>query len=211
MTVLMQAPGVPIPPAVQRLDDIAKACNKKIQDEEDKRAAQKKKKATCQALGVDKHKCCEDQIAEDNKKADDAGQPRQFEGEKCYNRPKFDRAGKVKSPVDTTEQGLDRGAVISGAIAGAIKKHGSKATRKQISRAIGKALGGKIFPDAAVLGPGGSKTLVDFKFECPASHRSKKQSTKKNYRPPTQSPNQAASHTALGRATGGGETITIRW
>jgi hypothetical protein len=210
----MQSPGVPIPPAVQRLDDIAKACNKKIQDEEDKRAAQKKKKATCQALGVAKHKCCEDQIKEDNVKADNAKppQPRQFEGEKAYKRPTFGRDGKPKQPVDTTELGLDRGQVISDAIAGAVKKHGKKATRKIISKAIGKALGGKIFPDAAVLGPGqGAKTLVDFKFECPQSHRSKKQSTQKNYRKPTQSPNQAAAHTALGKATGGGETITIRW
>jgi hypothetical protein len=211
MTVLMQAPGVPIPPAVQKLDDIAKACNKKIQDEEDKRVAQKKKKATCQALGVAKHKCCEEEIQKQNDEDKKNGKTSEIEGEKCYNRPQFGKDGKVKTPVDTSTLPLDRGKVIAGAVQQAFTDHGPNPTRKQISKAIGKALAGKIFPDAAVVGPGDARTLVDFKFECPASHRSKRKSAVKNYRPPTQSPNQAASHTALGRATGGGETITIRW
>lgn len=208
MTVLFQPPGVPIPPDLQRLDEIAKACNKKIQDDEDKRAAQKKKKATCQALGVDKHKCCDEQIAKDNKEKAKKGEKPTYEGEKCYNRPKIDKqTGQPIPPVDAKALNTDRAQVIRDAIG----RCGKGATREAISAEIGKSLAGKIFPDAAVLGPNGEKTFVDFKFECPASHRSKRKSARKNYRPPTQSPNQAASHTALGQATGGGATQTIRW
>jgi hypothetical protein len=206
MTVIFQSPGVPITPALQRLDDIAKACNQEIKEKEDKRVSQKKKKSTCQELGIAKHKCCDEKIADDNEEKKKNGETPTYEGEKCYNRPRFNKkTGKFSAPVDTTELGLDRASVMKAAVASCAK--GS--SKKTISQAIGRALGNKIFPDAALLGPRGEKTFVDFKFACPESHRSKKAATKARYRSPSQSNDQAAAHTALGQATGGGETVTI--
>lgn len=206
MTVVLQAIGaMPLGAAV--LDDIAKACNDKINAEEQKAIAQKQKKRTCQKMGQDKHKCCDEAIEEHRKANPEDGKP-PLEGEKAYKRPKFDKQGDAVQPVDTTPQAIDRSTAIKNAI-GAL---GSGATKAQKGAAIGKALAGLVFPDAAILGPPPppiAKTFVDFKFACPASHRSKKKSTQKNYRPPSQSPRQAAAHNALGQATGGQSTTTI--
>jgi hypothetical protein len=201
MTIVTQGAGAD-PVALAFLAKIADDCNKKINAEEDKAIKNKKKKRTCQKAGQDKHKCCDDAIKEHNK---DPNATPKVEGEKCYDRPNLDSGGKAIPPVNTTPVNMDRGSVISGAIASC----GTGATRQAISSAIGQALKGKIFPDAAILGPNGEKTFVDFKFACPESHRSKRKKARKNYRPPSQSKDQAAAHTALGQATGGGPTATI--
>ncbi len=207
MTVLMQSPGMAVPAGATKLDEIAKACHEKIQAEEDKAIKNKQKKRSCQKLGQDKHACCEEKIKEHQ----DSGDDPQLEGEKSYRRPTFDsQTGQANTPVNTATTGLDRNALISQAISTTVTAAGAGgATRAAISAAIGKALGGNIFPDAAVLGPGGEKTLVDFKFACPPSHRSKRRSAVAGYSPPGQSPAQSAAHTAIGQATGGGATITI--
>ena len=199
MTILAQAPSVPSVGMV-KLDEIAKECNDEENAKEAKTIANKKKRRTCQKLGQDKHACCE-------KKIQEHCDPK-IRGEQCFQRPKYDPTTKTSTvPGSATPLGTDRGAVIRGAIAGA----GAGASRKQISQAIGKALAGKVFPDASVVGPNGEQTFVDFKFACPPANRSKKKSAVKNYTPPTQSPKQLAAHNALGRATGGGLSVTIRY
>lgn len=195
MTIVGQAPLPPSDPR-QILDDIAKECNDEYNKKEAKKIQQKKKKSSCQKLGQDKHKCCDDKIKEHQAK----GNKPALEGEKAYNRPKF-KKGKPVQPVDTNSVAISRGQAISDAI----KSCGPGASRKAIGKAIGKKLAGLVFPDAAIVGP--PKIMVDFKFACPASHRSKKKKTVKNYRPPKQSPRQEAAHNALGDAP----TITIRW
>ena len=197
MTIIGQGPT---PPAgVQILDDIAEECNKEINGKEAKKIKQKKKKSTCQKLGQDKHKCCDDKIKEHQKKSPPKGNP-PLEGEQAYKRPQF-KKGKPVQPVDTNPVAINRGQAISDAI----KSAGKGASRKAIGKAIGKKLSGLVFPDAAIVGP--PKIMVDFKFACPASHRSKKKKTVKNYKPPKQSPRQEAAHNALGDAP----TITIRF
>lgn len=187
--------------ALKVLADIARACNQKINDEEAKAVANKKKKRTCQKMGQDKHKCCDDAI-KDRK----PNKNPKLEGEKAYKRPRFNKkTGQPIPPVSTKPVNTDRGKVIQEAIASC----GKNPSRKAVGKAIGKALAGLVFPDAAICGPKGAKTLVDFKFACPESHRSKRKSARENYRPPGQSPRQAAAHTAIGQATGGGATATI--
>lgn len=193
MTIIGQgtAPAV----GIQILDGIAEECSKKYNVIEAKKIQQKKKRATCQKLGQDKHKCCDEKIKEHQKKTN--GNP-PLEGEKAYNRPKF-KKGKPVQPVDKNPVAINRGQAISDAI----KSAGPGASRKAIGSAIGKKLSGLVFPDAAIVGP--PKRMVDFKFACPVSHRSKKKKTVKNYRKPKQSPRQEAAHNALGDAP----TITI--
>jgi hypothetical protein len=200
MTIVTQAAGAD-PTAIAFLEKIAEDCNKKINDEEDKAIKNKKKKRTCQKMGQDKHKCCDDKLKEHEK----SGADPKCEGERAYQRPKFDKNGQVVPPVNTTPVPTDRAQTISNAI----QSCGPNPSRAAVGAAIGKALAGLVFPDAAILGPNGEKTFVDFKFACPESHRSKKKSARKNYRPPSQSPSQEAAHTALGQATGGGPTATI--
>ncbi len=188
------------------LTDIAKECS----EEGNKKAAaeikQKKKRTTCQKLGQDKHKCCDDKIKEHQNRNPPEGKP-PLEGEKAYKRPKF-KNGKAVQPVDKNPQNTSRGDAIQSAIADATTSNPGlkgKAMRKAIGKAIGKKLSGLVFPDAAIIGP--PKRMVDFKFACPASHRSKKKSAVKNYKPPKQSASQEMAHTALGDA----ETITIQF
>ena len=189
-------------PAIAGAEDllrkIAKQCNEDVNNDEAKQIENKKKKRTCQKLGQDKHKCCEGKVQDHRDKNPPDGNPK-VEGEKGYNRPKFDSTtGQPIQPVDKTSLNTTRGAVIKAAAA-SVAKQGKKAIRA----AIGKALGGTVWPDAAIVGP--PKIMVDFKFACPESHRSKKESTRKNYRPPKQSPSQQRAHNALGD----GPTITI--
>jgi hypothetical protein len=200
MTIVTQ--GTLPPSAETVLKDIAKDCNDEENAKEDKQVKAKKKKRSCQKLGQDKHKCCEKKIQEHRAKNPEDGSP-PIEGERCYNRPTTDINGQTQ--VDTNPVAVDRGQTISAAIASC----GTNPTRQQVSSAIGKALAGKVFPDAAMLGPPPEKTFVDFKFACPESHRSKKKSTRKNYRPPGQSRAQQTAHDALGQATGGGQSLTI--
>ena len=194
-----------------KLDEIAKECNDEENAKNEQTIKNKKKRRTCQKLGQDKHACCEKKIQEHRKNTGGKNKPDgdpPIRGEECFQRPKYNPATKTSTvPGSATPLGTDRGAVIRGAIASA----GPGATRKQISSAIGKALAGKVFPDASVVGPNGEQTFVDFKFACPASNRSKKKSAVKNYRPPTQSTKQLAAHNALGKATGGGLSCTIRF
>lgn len=201
MTVITQGT---IPPEVAFLEEIAKQCDAEVQAKEKVRTDQKKKKATCQKLGQDKHKCCDDKIKAHNKK--DPPEDPKVEGETGYERPKVDdQTGLIsanKTPLTTS-----RGALISAAAkkgAAAAKGLSNKGVKKAVRKAIGKALGGTVWPDAAIVGP--PKRMVDFKFSCPESHRSKKKSTKKNYKKPKQSPDQEAAHNALGD----GPTITIQ-
>ncbi|MBX7084369.1 MAG: hypothetical protein K1X88_34505 [Nannocystaceae bacterium] len=206
MTIVMQAMG-PTMPGTVVLDKIAEACNNKINAEEAKQVANKKKKRTCQKLGQDKHACCEEEIQKHRDANPENGDP-PIEGEKAYNRPRFDSNGDPVQPVNTATVAISRGQAITNAINSL--PAGADAAAK--SAAIGRALAGLVFPDAAVLGPPPppqSKTFVDFKFACPASHRSKRKSTQANYRPPSQSPGQEAAHNALGQATGGQTTATI--
>lgn len=203
MTIITQGT---IPPAVAFLEEIAKQCDAQVQADEQKRIDQKKKKRTCQKLGQDKHKCCDDKIKAHNEKK--PPEDPKVEGETGYKRPEFDEVtGQPIQPVDTTPLPTTRGALISAAAkkaAAAAKGLSKKAVKKAIRKAIGKALGGTVWPDAAIVGP--PKRMVDFKFSCPESHRSKKKSTKKNYRKPKQSEAQEAAHNALGD----GPTITIQ-
>lgn len=199
MTIVGQAPAPPSP--LQILKDIAEECNKKHDAIEAKKIQQKKKRATCQKLGQDKHKCCDDKIKEHQDKSPPKGDP-PLEGEQAYNRPKF-KKGKLVQPVDKNPVAISRGQAIKDGIAEGTKevaKKGlsGKAARKAIGAAIGKKLSGLVFPDAAIVGP--PKIIVDFKFACPPSHRSKKKKSVKNYRPPKQSKRQAQAHTALGDA-----------
>jgi hypothetical protein len=205
MTMITQGT---LPPAAAILDDIAKQCNDEVNNDEAKQVQNKKKKRSCQKLGQDKHKCCERKIQEHRNKNPKDGDP-PIEGERCYNRPPKPDANGDIGPVDTTPLNTDRAATIKSAIASC----GKNPSRKAVSRAIGKALNGKVFPDAAILGPGNppSKTFVDFKFACPASNRKKSKKAKKSYRSPKQSRAQEQAHNALGQATGGGKTITIRF
>lgn len=188
------------------LQDTAKQCSEEINRKAEKEVQQKKKRTTCQKLGQEKHKCCDDKIKEHQAKNPPSGKP-PLEGEKAYNRPKF-KKGKPVQPVNTDPVNISRGDAIQSAIAEATKANlglKGKAMRKAIGKAIGKKLSGLVFPDAAIVGP--PKIMVDFKFACPASHRSKKKSTVKNYKPPKQSKSQEAAHTALGDAP----TITIQF
>lgn len=205
MTIIGQAPAAPYAAGTAKLDEIAKNCSEKYDKEAAKEIKNKKKRRTCQKLGQQKHQCCDDEIAEHRKANPPNGKP-PLEGENSYRRPS---RSNPNAPVNTTPTGLNRGQAIRQAIASA----GSGATRAQRGAAIGAALNGTVFPDAAVLDPADptKKVFVDFKFACPASHRSKKKSTVRNYRPPTQSARQAAAHTALGNATLGGPTVTIRF
>lgn len=204
MTILAQAPHVPSAGMV-KLDDIAKECNDQENKKNNATIAAKKKRRTCQKLGQDKHACCEEKIQEHRDKNPKDGKP-PIRGEQCFKRPSYNKATKTcTTPASATPLGLDRNSVIRTAAAGAAK------AGMTTSQAIGKALAGKVFPDASVVGPNGEQTFVDFKFACPASNRSKKKSAVKNYRPPTQSSKQLASHNALGKATGGGLSTTIRY
>jgi len=201
MTIVGQAPTPPSP--MQVLRDIAEECNKKYNAIEAKKIQQKKKRATCQKLGQDKHKCCDDKIKEHQQKSPPKGNP-PLEGEQAYKRPKFDKkTGQVIPPVHKNPVAISRSQAIKDGIAEGTKtvaKQGlsGKAARKAIGKAIGKKLSGLVFPDAAIVGP--PKILVDFKFACPASHRSKKKKSVKNYRPPKQSKRQRQAHNALGDA-----------
>lgn len=203
MTIITQGT---IPPGTAFLEEIAKQCDAEVQADEKERLKQKKKKRTCQKLGQDKHKCCDDKIKAHNDP--DTRKDPKVEGEKGYKRPEFDsKTAQPVQPVDTTSLNTTRGETIQAAIAAAakgVKGLSKKAARKVIGKAIGKALAGTVWPDAAIVGP--PKRMVDFKFACPESHRSKKKSTKKNYKKPTQSLDQEAAHNALGD----GPTITIQ-
>lgn len=193
------------------LEAIAKQCSDEGKKKAAKEVQQKKKRTTCQKLGQEQHKCCDDKIKEGiedhKKKHPDGKPPAPLEGEKAYNRPKF-KKGKPVQPIDKNPVNVSRGDAIQSAIAEATKANPGlkgKAMRKAIGKAIGKKLSGLVFPDAAIVGP--PKIMVDFKFACPASHRSKKKSTAKNYKPPKQSKSQEDAHTALGDAP----TITIQF
>lgn len=202
MTIITQGA---IPPAALVLDDIAKACSNDVNAKEAQRIKNKKKKSTCQKLGQDKHKCCEKKIQEHRDKNPPDGDPA-VEGETGYKRPKF-RKNKPVQPVDknplmTPDPAnpanmikLSRGALIKAAAASA-----AGLGKDAVRAAIGKALSGTVWPDAAVVGP--PKRMVDFKFACPASHRKK---NNKKYTPPSQSAKQERAHNALGD----GPTITI--
>jgi hypothetical protein len=205
MTIIGQGPTAP--PGLQVLSDIAEECNRELNAVEAKKIKQKKKRASCQKLGQDKHKCCDDKIKEHRKNTDPEGGNPPLEGEKAYKRPKF-KNKKVVRPVDKNPVAISRGKAISDAIKDACKNNpglSGKAKRKAIGQAIGKKLSGLVFPDAAIVGP--PKIMVDFKFACPASHRSKKKKTVKNYKPPRQSGKQKRAHNALGDA----KTITIQF
>ena len=194
MTIIGQKAGVP-DAGMQLLHDIAKACNDQENKKNEETIAAKKKRRTCQKLGQDKHACCDEKIKEHQEKTGDKDNPNgkpPVKGEQCFKRP---------PPVDKTPVALNR----SQAIQDAIKSAGPGATRDQIGAAIGAKLNGLVFPDASVIDANGKETFVDFKFACPASNRSKKKSTVKNYRPPGQSPRQHAAHSALG--TGSSPTI----
>ncbi len=195
------------PDAQKILNDIAKACSEKYNEIAAKEVRDKKKRTTCQKLGQDKHKCCEDKIQEHRKKNPKDGDP-PLEGEKAYKRPEFDKNGQAVQPIDKNPVAISRGQAIQGAIAKATAANPGltgKAMSKAIGKEIGKTLKGLVFPDAAIVGP--PKIMVDFKFACPPSHRKKKKSTVKNYKPPKQSKAQADAHTALGDA----DTITIQF
>ncbi len=207
MLGLLQAPGPMFLDGAKVLEDIAKKCNDEVNKKEDKQVKAKKKKRTCQQLGKDKHSCCEGKIQEHRDKNRPNGDPA-IEGEMAYQRPKFDKQTKMPiQPVNTTAVGVNRQEVISNAC----KSCAPGATRDQVGKAIGKALSGLVFPDAAVIGPGGEKTLVDFKFACPESHRSKKKSARKAYRPPRQGTKQLRAHNALGMAARGEKSLTIQF
>ncbi len=209
MTILAQAPSVPNAGTV-KLDEIANECNDEENAKNAKTIKNKKKRRTCQKLGQDKHACCEEKIQEHRKntggKNPDGDPP--IRGEEAFKRPTYNPATKTSatpaSPL--TPLGVNRGAAISTAIAAGMAAGGGKA----VGKAIGKAVGGMVFPDASVIGPNGEQTFVDFKFACPPENRSKKASTVKNYTPPTQSTKQLAAHNALGKASGGGQSITIQ-
>jgi hypothetical protein len=190
-------PGTVTPEALLR--DIAKQCNDAVNNDEAKQIQNKKKKRTCQKLGQDKHKCCEEKIQDHRSKNPPDGDPK-IEGETGYNRPKFDKKTKKLISVDKNPLKDAGGNLVKrGDIIKAAAKSAAGQGKKAIRAAIGKALGGTVWPDATIVGP--PRRMVDFKFACPASHRKKN----KRYRPPKQSPSQERAHNALGDA----KTITI--
>jgi uncharacterized Zn-binding protein involved in type VI secretion len=151
-------------------------------------------KKRCTTLGTEKHACCE-------KKIQDHKPPPKLEGEQGYKRPTQAERTMRNPPKPTAIEGTRQG-LFSSAVQSAI------AEKTDVGKSIGQALGGKCFPDAAIINPDDSKTMVDFKFPCPKGHPSGEYTSKGNVT--TQmSKEQQASYDALSRGTGNGTAECI--
>ncbi len=185
------------PGQIQILQTMVNDCDKSVSPTD---AAGNKK--SCMKLGNDKHKCVDDKIQDHQNQNPPNGSP-PLEGEQGYPRPNLNPDGSPIHPVPATPApGPSRSVVFRGAINHAIQTGGN------VGRSIGRALSGRCFPDAAILGPNGSKTFVDFKFPCPPGHPSGKGTSKGGVRT-NMSPEQQGSYDTLGLGTGGGQAITI--
>jgi hypothetical protein len=169
------------------------------------------KKKSCTKLGAEKHACCEKAIQDHRNANPPDGKP-PVDGEKGYKRP-TKREQRKKKPGPPTSIPGSRAGIFAAARDGAIAalagmSLGAKAAKKFIGKAIGKALGGKCFPDAAIINPDGSKTMVDFKFPCPKGHPSGK-GTSKGGVSTAMSPEQQGAYDAISKGTCDGPTETI--
>ena len=172
---------------------------------------EKGKKKTCTKLGAEKHACCEKAI-QDHRNANPPNGKPPVEGEQGYKRPTKRDQRKRKPPPPTPISG-SRGAIFAAARDTAIAAVGTlglvgKAAKDFIGKSIGKALGGKCFPDAAIINPDGSKTMADFKFPCPKGHPSGK-GTSKGGVSTSMSPEQQASYDAISKGTCDGPAEAI--
>lgn len=130
------------------------------------------KKKSCQQLGREKHACMEEKIEDYRKKnphkTPPPAPPGHPEPECGYPKPPVPPdPGYVTPPPGPGRSSIIQAAAAQGAAAAKAAGLTGKAARKAVSGAIGKALKGRVFPDAAINLGGGKKLFVDFKFPCP--------------------------------------------
>jgi hypothetical protein len=180
--------------AMETLQSIVNNCENSVP------ATENGKKKTCTKLGAEKHACCEKAIQEHREANPPDGKP-PLEGEKGYKRPTKKEQRKRKPSPPTSIPG-SRQELFNNAVSDAI------AAGTDVGESIGKALGGKCFPDSAIMNADGSKTMVDFKFPCPKGHPSGKGTSKGGVKT-AMSPEQQASYDAISKGTCDGPAQTI--
>jgi hypothetical protein len=178
------------------LQQIATDCNAKV-----KPAKKNGSLKSCTKLGADKHACCENKIQKHRAANPPNGKP-PVQGETGYKRPALDANN---NPVRNAD-----GTYPAPIPTNAPRANLTKAFRRggRHIRAAFKSLSGNCYPDAAIIGPNGEKTFVDFKFPCPPGHPSGKGTSKGGVKT-AMGARQQGSYNGLGFGSGGGPAITI--
>jgi uncharacterized Zn-binding protein involved in type VI secretion len=167
----------------------------------------KRVKKDCMKLGRDKHECMEKKV-QDHRAANPRDGKPPLEGERGYTAPKLGPNNTVLKPVPATSTRpfLSRVARTANRVAQLVKRGFPDNVANAIARRVNK---GKKFPDGAILGKGGVKKFVDFKFPCPKGHPSGRGKSKGGVKT-SMDKEQQAEYDTLGMGTGNGRAITIR-
>ncbi len=168
---VLQAPAPPALATIEKeLQRIARQCEEEIEQRSDMQGK------NCRDKGTAKHNCCDAKIKKQQSMPENKKNPQYVHSDGAFN--------------SSTGQMIGRNNPVSGGIPSRVPRSRSAIVRQAIGfaaskgmpvgPAIGRALGGKKFPDVVVSrnpnqppGPSNTRAVYDFKFPCPKTKKPK--------------------------------------